>query len=432
MALPNAPQSRNEKYLAKIAGQEVELPNEPLSREEQYLEYIATHGGGGVVANPEGQTTEKLTALEVDGTKYAVGGGGSALEAGNYIEIDANDKINVKMEKGDTTEYEYRLTGEYSPTIQLTIEKYRDGELISTESYINDDSYTPIDIDGLIEIWYSAGDPRYYWHYKLLEDSREHSTNYEDSWYYTDTTTRTEIFDVEDSSLTLVRNCDLAPVAKSGSYSDLNGNPSINGVELSGNKTASDLGLVAAPVVILNNGMVSHSTDTSYITVDLDTPLTALKQYSVTLKDPSSNYIETLKVLWNGAIDLTFPGNASTSGGFGLRLLEETVQLFNYGGMWRDIYCTIEEAAEDEHELKTLRLSSGTTNGNGVRGTGLNIEDVVIVGVSSGDSSSDLMWNLGMKNVSGGKHEYTIRFFRPSGELCSNMNFWADVFYYDI
>jgi hypothetical protein len=116
---------------------------------------------------------------------------------------------HTKMEKGDTTEYEYRLTGEYAPTIQLTIEKYRDGELISTESYENVDAYTPIDIDGLIEIWYSTGYPRYYWCYKLLEDSREHSTNYEDSWYYTDTTTRTEIFDIEDSSLTLVTKGDL-------------------------------------------------------------------------------------------------------------------------------------------------------------------------------------------------------------------------------
>lgn len=593
MALPNAPQSRNEKYLAKIAGQEVELPNEPLSREEQYLDYIAKNGGGGGGYTLPTATESRLGGIKVgsglnveeDGTlstnggtserpidfDSVVGGGRSTesilyntftcsfddtyrdwsinvlaltgsinlthvdkiklscvsttfsgealvrvylttvntyirgygtwsnllsdnnlhahleitedgdyeintrgitgnryiyvvaltglnqgqqgrcddnklgafdgtlnlsmfgvdqLEAGNYIEIDANDKINVKMEKGDTTEYEYRLTGAYSPTNQLTIEKYRDGELISTESYENVSVYTPITIDGLFDIWY--GGDGYYWHYKLLEDSQEHSAGYEDSWYYTDTTTHTEIFDIEDSSLTLVRNCDLAPVAKSGNYSDLNDKPSINGVILSGNKTAGDLGLVAAPIVNLNNGMVSHSTDAEYITVDLDTPLTALKQYSVTLKDPSSNYIETLKVLWNGTTELTFPGNASTSGGFGLRLLEETVQLFNYGGMRRDIYCTIEETAEDEHELKTLRLSSGSTDGNGVRGTGLNIEDVVIVGVSSGDSSSDLMWNLGMKNVSGGKHEYTIRFFRPSGELCSNMNFWADVFYYDV
>lgn len=137
------------------------------------------------------------------------GGGGSSLTAGDYIEIDENNKINVKMEKGDITEYEYRFTGAYSPTNQLTIEKYRNGILVSTESYRNDASYTPIAIDGLFEIWYTAGSPRYYWHYKLLEDSREHSAGYEDSWYYTDTTTRTETFDVEDDSLTLVRKGDL-------------------------------------------------------------------------------------------------------------------------------------------------------------------------------------------------------------------------------
>lgn len=227
------------------------------------------------------------------------GGGGSSLTAGDYIEIDENNKINVKMEKGDITEYEYRFTGAYSPTNQLTIEKYRDGILVSTESYRNDASYTPIAIDGLFEIWYSAGNPRYYWCYKLLKDSQEHSTGYEDSWYYTDTTTRTETFDVEDDSLTLVRKGEL------------------------------------------------------------------------------------------------------------------------------------ENAINSIPQLNTVRLTSTTCDANGVRGTGLNIEDVVIAGVSSGDSSSDLMWNLGMKNVSGGQHEYTIRFFRPDGTLCSNMNFWADVFYYN-
>lgn len=136
------------------------------------------------------------------------GGGGTALTAGNYIEITDN-KINVKMEKGNTTEYEYRLTGAYSPTNKLTVEKYRDGVLVSTESYLNEASYTPIAIDGLFEIWYTAGSPKYYWHYKLLKDSQEHSAGYEDSWYYTDTETRTETFDVEDDSLTLVRKGDL-------------------------------------------------------------------------------------------------------------------------------------------------------------------------------------------------------------------------------
>jgi len=171
-------------------------------------------GGGGYVLPTA--TASRLGGVKIgsginveeDGT-ISAGGGGSSLEAGDYIEIDENDKINVKMEKGDTTEYEYRFTGAYSPVNQLTIEKYRDGVLVSTESYRNDASYTPIAIDGLFEIWYSAGNPRYYWCYKLLEDSQEHSAGYEDSWYYTDTTTRTETFDVEDDSLTLVRKGDL-------------------------------------------------------------------------------------------------------------------------------------------------------------------------------------------------------------------------------
>lgn len=141
--------------------------------------------------------------------KIADVGGGSSLTAGNYIEIDENNKINVKLQKGDYTEYEYRLTGAYLPVNQLTIEKYRDGALVSTESYRNDASYTPIAIDGLFEIWYSAGNPRYYWYYKLLEDSQEHSAGYKDSWYYTDTATRTETFNVDDESAELVTKGDI-------------------------------------------------------------------------------------------------------------------------------------------------------------------------------------------------------------------------------
>jgi hypothetical protein len=45
--LPDTPESREESYLADIAGQDVELPEKPLSRKEQYLAYIAENGGGG-------------------------------------------------------------------------------------------------------------------------------------------------------------------------------------------------------------------------------------------------------------------------------------------------------------------------------------------------------------------------------------------------
>lgn len=190
----------------------------PFSESSTYaVDDIVLYGTGlykchTAVVTPDswtGSTNWQVYKLSEGGS----GGGGSSLTAGDYIEIDENDKINVKLQKGDYTEYEYRLTGAYSPVNQLTIEKYRDGVLVSTESYRNDASYTPIAIDGLFEIWYSAGSPRYYWHYKLLEDSQEHSAGYEDSWYYTDTATRTETFDVDDESAELVTKGDLATVA---------------------------------------------------------------------------------------------------------------------------------------------------------------------------------------------------------------------------
>ena len=45
--LPEKPLSREESYLAKIAGEDISLPEKPESRTEQYLAYIAENGGGG-------------------------------------------------------------------------------------------------------------------------------------------------------------------------------------------------------------------------------------------------------------------------------------------------------------------------------------------------------------------------------------------------
>ena len=41
------PKSRKESYLAKAAGMDVTVPEAPESREEQYLAAIAEGGGGG-------------------------------------------------------------------------------------------------------------------------------------------------------------------------------------------------------------------------------------------------------------------------------------------------------------------------------------------------------------------------------------------------
>lgn len=56
MALPDYPITRNEHYLASIAGQEVELPDHPITREEHYLAAIAEGGGGGAVTSVNGKT----------------------------------------------------------------------------------------------------------------------------------------------------------------------------------------------------------------------------------------------------------------------------------------------------------------------------------------------------------------------------------------
>ena len=50
MALPENPINRYETYLAKIAGQEVEMPDHPITREEAYLDHIAKHGAGGGIS----------------------------------------------------------------------------------------------------------------------------------------------------------------------------------------------------------------------------------------------------------------------------------------------------------------------------------------------------------------------------------------------
>ena len=90
----------------------------------------------------------------------------------------------------------------------------------------------------------------------------------------------------------------------------------------------------------LDNGMLSHSTDSSYITVNLDVPLTAGKEYKITLRDPAYNYVDTKQITWTATRDVIFEGNGG--GQYKISLTQTTVSLFNYSGQgWRDIYCDI-------------------------------------------------------------------------------------------
>jgi hypothetical protein len=192
----------------------------------------------GVVANPTGQTTGTLTTLEVGGTKYAVGGG-SSLEAGDYIDI-TEGVISVKKEKGEYSLERYVLQSTGGGAPKLVVKKYIDSELISTNEYANNTAH--VNIDDTLEIWYSYNP--YNWHYKLLVDGVDHSAGYEYEFSYTDTTEYPVDFHISAGDSTdLVTKGDLEEVATSGSYADLSSKPQVNGVELSGNKTASQLGM---------------------------------------------------------------------------------------------------------------------------------------------------------------------------------------------
>ena len=46
MSLPTEPYSRIERYLAKLAGQDVDIPDRPITRIECYLDYLVNNGGG--------------------------------------------------------------------------------------------------------------------------------------------------------------------------------------------------------------------------------------------------------------------------------------------------------------------------------------------------------------------------------------------------
>lgn len=90
----------------------------------------------------------------------------------------------------------------------------------------------------------------------------------------------------------------------------------------------------------LDNGMLSHSTDSGYITVNLDVPLTAGKEYKITLRDPAYNYVDTKQIVWVPSAGVTFAGNGG--GPYVISLTQTTVSLTSYSGQgWRDIYCDI-------------------------------------------------------------------------------------------
>ena len=193
----------------------------------------------GVVANPSDEATTELEKIKVGNDVYSIPEGGSSLEAGDYIDI-TEGVISVKKEKGEYSLERYVLQSTGGGAPKLVVKKYIDSELISTNEYANNTAH--VNIDDTLEIWYSYNP--YNWHYKLLVDGVDHSAGYEYEFSYEDTTEYPVDFHISAMDSTdLVTKGDLEEVATSGSYADLSSKPRVNGVELSGNKTASQLGM---------------------------------------------------------------------------------------------------------------------------------------------------------------------------------------------
>lgn len=140
--LPDEPITRKEFYLAKAAGQAVETP-EPITREEMYLDAIAEGGGGGggggsvnvddeLSSTSENPVQNKVVKVALDEkqnkvTEVTVATGGAvtqALEAGKWYHFTgALTSLTVTLTttaSGELAQYHFDFTsGATAPTVTI-------------------------------------------------------------------------------------------------------------------------------------------------------------------------------------------------------------------------------------------------------------------------------------------------------------------------
>ena len=90
--------------------------------------------GDMVVANPTGETTATLTAIEIDGVKYAIGGGGSGtvyLDHGKIGQSDPAEYItNCPMDENLTAGKAIAITITDGQDVYSAVEYYAGGSVI--------------------------------------------------------------------------------------------------------------------------------------------------------------------------------------------------------------------------------------------------------------------------------------------------------------
>lgn len=95
MSLPNEPYSRIERYLARLAGQDVDIPDKPITRIECYLDYLVNNGGGSPASSAGGHNAvfrgQSLGSSFTDAQKAAISGGTfEGLFVGDYWDMSWN------------------------------------------------------------------------------------------------------------------------------------------------------------------------------------------------------------------------------------------------------------------------------------------------------------------------------------------------------
>lgn len=98
MSLPTEPYSRIERYLAKLAGQDVDIPDRPITRIECYLDYLVNNGGGsggGFIPAPNAGAHNAIFRGHSIGTEFTsdqsaaiTGGTFEDMYIGDYWTID--------------------------------------------------------------------------------------------------------------------------------------------------------------------------------------------------------------------------------------------------------------------------------------------------------------------------------------------------------
>lgn len=141
MALPK-PITRQESYLANIAGEENPLPEDPITREEIYLDYIAKNGGGGGGGGEEkadkviGATSGNFAGLDETGNLTDSGSKASDFyQTNDEAESDIDDLDYVPFYDTSATAKKKTLWS----TIKSALRIYFDGRY---NKYLENSSVT--------------------------------------------------------------------------------------------------------------------------------------------------------------------------------------------------------------------------------------------------------------------------------------------------